>query len=131
VDNRYRDLFARHILSLLGLSEQVSPQSAIITRGGFVLGQGFSKSTGTEYKTSPIFEALYGYYARRNCWDPLESYSSLFCSYFPTFEEFIALYSSDIRTVYYMGDITEEKTVRFLNSCSGLSFEIIKLEVEK
>jgi len=76
-----------------------------------------------------VFEALQEYYAKRNNWDPLEK-SYLFSTYFPTFEEFIALYSTDIRTIYYIGDISDERTVRFLNNCSGESFEIIKLEVQ-
>ena len=43
-------------------------------------------------------------------------------------EEFIALSSSDIRVIYYMGDITNENTVRFLNE-DAENFKIIKLEI--
>ena len=127
MDQRYRNFFACHVISLIGLSEQKSPRSALIAGGGELLASGFSKGTGTEYDTSPIFEALFKYAASdKGCKD-----LAWFCSYFPSLEEFIALYSTEIRTVYYMGSIQDEKTVRFLNNCQGPSFEIIKLEVEK
>jgi hypothetical protein len=75
-----------------------------------------------------VYESIQEYYTKKSIWDPLEE-SALFCTYFPSLEEFIALFSTDIRTVRYMGNIIDERTVRFLNSCSGESFEIIKLEV--
>lgn len=37
-------------------------------------------------------------------------------SYFPSLEEFRLLYRTDIRQVYYMGEIDDEKAVEFLNS---------------
>lgn len=56
------------------------------------------------------------------------------CSYFPTLEEFIFLCHTNIRTIYYMGDIQEEKTVRFLNKLSKENienqFEIIKINLK-
>jgi len=128
MDYRYRDLFARHVLSITSLSKQQNPKAALIIRGGVLLGHGFSKSTGTESDTSPVFESIQEYYTKKSIWDPLEE-SALFCTYFPSLEEFIALFSTDIRTVRYMGNIIDERTVRFLNSCSGESFEIIKLEI--
>jgi hypothetical protein len=128
MDHRYRDIFAKHVLSITSLSEQQNPKAALIVRGGVLLGCGFSKSTGTENDTSPIFESIQEYYAMKGTCSSIDK-SAIFCTYFPNIEEFTALYSTDIRTVYYMGDIVGENTVRFLNNCSGDGFEIIKLEV--
>jgi hypothetical protein len=86
-------------------------------------------ATGTEYDTSPVFQAIQSYYSLKAHWD-LSDTSYIFCTYFPTLWEFISLYSTDIRTVYYMGDISDEETVRFLNGCYVPSFQIIKLELE-
>jgi len=57
-------------------------------------------------------------------------------SYFPSYEEFLMLIMTDIRKIYYFGDITDERSVKFLNDVSGGrfedgSFEIIKLESDK
>jgi len=57
----------------------------------------------------------------------------LFSSYFPTLEEFILLTSTRIRSVRYMGEIEDERTVQFLNAHTGLypddGFEIIKVQL--
>ena len=126
MDQRYRDIAILYVLSLTGLSEQQKPKAALIVRGRKQLGYGFSKGTGTDYDTSPIFEALL---ESSTCLilNVRDDSLAIICTYFPSLEEFIALYSSSIRKVYYMGDITDEKTVRFLNNCSK-SFEVIKLE---
>lgn len=127
MDNRYRDIFAKYVLSLLSLSGQQTPRAAIIVRGGQQLGSGYNKAIGNNHETSPIVECLFGYHSAKILWDG--SYKSvLFCTYFPSMEEFIALFSSDIRTIYYMGDITNENTVRFLNE-DGKNFKIVKLEI--
>lgn len=125
MDPRYRDIFAHYVLSITSLSEQQNPRAALIVRGGIQVGVGFSKDTGTEFDTSPIFEALINSQEKEKS-HPL----ILFCTYFPSLEECIALYSSEIRKIYYMGDITDERSVRFMNKCAGLSFEVIKLEVK-
>jgi len=56
----------------------------------------------------------------------------ILCSYFPSYDEFMLLYMTDIRTVYYMGDIEDERAVQFLNAQTQAypedGFEIIKLE---
>lgn len=126
MDERYRNIFARHLLSIRELSECEIPKSAIIVRDSIQVGSGFSKKTNTEFDTSPIYDAMRHYYIIR---DIVYNQPALFCSYFPNLGEFLALYSSDIRTVYYMGDITDEAAVRFLNNCLE-PFEIIKLEVQ-
>lgn len=55
----------------------------------------------------------------------------LIATYFPTYEEFLTLYLTDIRTVYYFGSIEDEKTVKMLNAYTGYDkdkgFEIIQL----
>ena len=58
----------------------------------------------------------------------------LFCSYFPSLEEFKTLcYMTDIRKIYYMGEITDEEAVKFLNKQTKKDpqngFEIIKLKI--
>jgi len=57
----------------------------------------------------------------------------MFSSYFPSLEEFKAIGITDIRTVYYMGDITDPEAVKFLNvltrSNKDDGFEIIKLKI--
>ena len=127
MDNRYRDIFAKHVLSLLSLSRQQTPRAALIVRGGQQLGSGYNKAIGDTHETSPIIECLFEYYSTIVLWD--KSFKSvLFCTYFPSMEEFIALSSSDIRVIYYMGDITNENTVRFLNE-DAENFKIIKLEI--
>lgn len=57
----------------------------------------------------------------------------LFSSDFPTLDEFIVLSSTKIRTVRYMGEITDDRTVQFLNAHTHAypedGFEIIKMEI--
>lgn len=129
METRYRDLFAKHVLSILSLSDQPNPKSALIVRGGVQLGSGFSKSTGTFIDTSPITEAICMYYAMRSSCDNIEE-TSLFCTYFPSLEEFRSIFITDIRLIYYMGEITDAETVKFLNTCSGKSFKIIQLQFD-
>jgi hypothetical protein len=110
------------------LSGQQNPRAALILRGGVQVGSGFSSSTGTEYDTSPIFEALLNRSDIKYVSQDSDA-CSIFCTYFPSLEELLALYSTDIRTIYYIGDITDERSVKFLNSCTGPCFDIIKLEI--
>jgi len=127
MDVRYRNFYAQHVLSIRNLSEQRDPRAAIIIRGRVIVGYAFSKSTGTGYDTSAITEALinsYNYKLEGN------DIAILFCTYFPTLEEICVLFLTDIRTIYYMGDIIDERVVHFLNTCTGYSFEIIKLEFD-
>lgn len=59
----------------------------------------------------------------------------LLSSYFPSLEEFKLLLKTNIRKIYYLGDIEieNEKTVKFLNKHTlekpGGSFEIINLKI--
>lgn len=69
------------------------------------------------------------YYAMRSSCDNIEE-TSLFCTYFPSLEEFRSIFITDIRLIYYMGEITDAETVKFLNTCSGKSFKIIQLQFD-
>lgn len=129
METRYRDLFAKHVLSILSLSDQPDPKSALVVRGGIQLGSGFSRSTGTSSDTSPIIEALLCYYAMRSIWD-FNDEPCIFCTYFPSLEEFKSIFITDIRLIYYMGEITDAETVKFINTCSGKSFKMIQLRFD-
>lgn len=127
MDVRYRNFYAKHLLSIRDLSEQRNPGAALIIRGGVQVSSAYSVGTGTEYNTLPIIEAIIRSYSY---WGIVIAPAVMFCSYFPSLEELLAIYTTDIRTIYYMGDITDERSVRFLNTCTETSFEIIKLEFE-
>lgn len=62
----------------------------------------------------------------------LEEECVLISTHFPSYEEFQALFETSVRKIYYMGDVNDEKAVRFLNAHSKASeegFEIIKLNI--
>ena len=130
MDAGKRDIYARYVLGLLNLSKCSSPRAAIIVgREGRVdtVDEAISESIipGKEYYGSPIFEVLVQFGTSRE--------GELFSSYFPTLEEFILLTSTRIRSVRYMGEIEDERTVQFLNAHTGLypddGFEIIKVQL--
>lgn len=57
----------------------------------------------------------------------------LFSTYFPSYYEFLLLLQTPIRTVYYLGDVDDEKAVSLLNAHTlavpGLGFQIVSLKV--
>lgn len=60
----------------------------------------------------------------------------LFSTYFPCLEELLLLAQTDIRTIYFFGDVEDERTVKFLNSYKNRKaedypdFEIICMKKE-
>lgn len=57
----------------------------------------------------------------------------LFSSYFPSYYEFLLLLLTPIRTVYYLGDVHDERAVSLLNAHTASApqdgFEIIGLKI--
>jgi hypothetical protein len=57
----------------------------------------------------------------------------LFSSYFPSYYEFLLLLLTPIRTVYYLGDVHDERAVSLLNahtmSAPVDGFEVIALKI--
>jgi hypothetical protein len=129
MDEQHRNIFIRQVLSYLQLSEKSNPQAALIVRGIAPLGIGFSSGIGAGYVTSSIFEAVLQYQTLKIKTEEDEP-TYLFATYFPSLEEFRALYSTDIRTIYYLGDITDKNTVKFLNE-TICPFKIIKVEINE
>lgn len=129
MDEQYRNIFIRQVLSYLQLSERSNPQAALITRGSVPLGIGYSSLIGGGYITSSIFEAILQYQTLRIKTDREEP-AYLFSTYFPLLDEFRALYLTDIQTIYYMGDITDKATVKFLNE-TACPFKIIQIKMDQ
>jgi hypothetical protein len=58
-------------------------------------------------------------------------------TYFPDFEELRVLWQTDIRTIYFFGDINNEEAANFINDINGeygesepeMAFEVINLKV--
>jgi hypothetical protein len=127
MDARKRDIYAGHVLRLQQLSECSCPRSAFIVGESGRLVETISKNLipFSLYSSSPVIEAIlkYGY----------DTEGTIFCSDFPSLDEFMTLFLTKIRTVYYFGDIKDEKAVMFLNKHTGTypenGFEIIKLEL--
>jgi hypothetical protein len=61
---------------------------------------------------------------------------TLFSTYFPSLEELLLLVYTPIRTIYFFGDIEDERVVKFLNSyknrkaVGSSDFEIICMKKE-
>jgi deoxycytidylate deaminase len=54
----------------------------------------------------------------------------IFSTYFPSLNDMVLILAVGITTVYFMGNISDTKTVDLINSTkeNGISLEMIKLE---
>lgn len=54
----------------------------------------------------------------------------IFSTYFPSLNDMVLIIAVGITTVYFMGNISDTKTVDLINSTkeNGISLEMIKLE---
>jgi len=137
MERQFRDLFAKHLLELKNVSKCSNPRTAIITRGELLISSGWNREAVPGLQIPPIFIAIHGYslsaYKLYGGMNEETLNPTLFSSYFPSLNEFLLLMTTDIRSVYYMGDLEDEKAVRFLNDLTRIrpddSFEIIKLEI--
>lgn len=109
-------------MSLLQFAEGESRKSAIIPLNNKIL-YSYSSPIVDKYYTSPIFNVLHNYLKLNE----EKKNPVLFSSCFPSLDELIFIYETDIRTIYFFGDIENENVVDFLNKFTD--FEIIKLEV--
>ncbi len=150
MDERLRDHFARHVLSAQQLSECEDPRAAVVVRGERVIGTGISKSLipNQAHQSSAIAKAVLEHQSQGGrkvkYYEDWASFSyqddhppRLFSTYFPSYDEFLLLFLTPIREVYYFGDVTDEKAVKLLNAHTkffgehqSASFQIIKLNFE-
>ena len=70
----------------------------------------------------------------------LDEETVLFCSYFPSYHDFQLLLCTDIRTIYHLGEVDDEKAVKLLNAGTNqeketksgdLSFQVIRLKMNE
>ena len=137
MDARERNFYARQVLELRGMSECSSPRSAIVVRSKWgIISTAYSSyilPVSKKYERSPVATAVLAFFQDigQPVVHPREA-PVLFSSYFPSYEDFMLLMYTRIRTVYYMGDIENPKTVQFLNDHTAGDrsdgFEIVKLE---
>ena len=146
MDERNRDFIANHVLRLVELSECRVRRSSVIfidpdsenvvghspewVSNTSVLVSSFSSDIVEGYITSPIVDS-YLKFSNLNFIGvnkPL-----IACSYFPSLEEFMFLSHTKLRTLYYMGVITDGRAVKFLNKITKDNpddgFEIIKIKI--
>jgi hypothetical protein len=136
MDQRYRDILARYLLEIRQLSECKAPRSAIIAGGPFFLRAAVNRLLAGEQETSAVSEVIVGYFQDFRHVHEKEPFV-LFSSYFPSLEEFKLLLKTNIRKIYYLGDIgiENEETVNFINRHTvekqGESLEIINLKISE
>lgn len=91
---------------------------------------GINRKTAGNKEISALMDAVLGYF--QTVRHVYETKPVIFCSFFPSLDDFNLLLKTKIRTVYYMGDIEDEETVKFLNILTREkpeeSFEIINLK---
>lgn len=132
MDERIRRFITVHVLELVKLSESSSPKAAAIFRESDIISSSYSKKIGSGYDSSPVVSCYIELLRTRK---GIKHLSDLYimCSYFPSLEEFLFLCHTDIRIVYYIGEILDEMTVRFLNRLSMENsengFETIKINL--
>ena len=139
MDKRTRDFFVSVLLQSKGLSECKLSSAALISRGKNIVTNQYSyglTSSRDNYLSSPIISAVLEYnVSSRNSSDDEEA---LFSTYFPNFSELQVLHNTQIRTIYFFGDISDTKSAKFLNQLGkdarkdGMSddYRIINLKTE-
>lgn len=70
---------------------------------------------GAIYHTSAVIKALFEWAVLYKTHNPYDDVTYLFTSYFPNKEEFLALMLTDIRVIYFFGDIDDEHAVKMIN----------------
>ena len=147
MDDRRRDYFASVVFQSKRLSECEQPKAALIVRGKSILGVGSNRTITTErtgkagqtrrpIESSPVFDALQQFFSgpgykgiggrNENTQDPEEG-GVAFLTYFPHVDELKLLYQSEIKKIYFFGDIDDEDSTNFINDLNY--FEIINIEI--
>jgi hypothetical protein len=133
MDYRKRDLYARHVLELSNLPECCRTRSALIAGGERgVVASAYAENIvpGKEYETSPVTDAILRYFS--TCLRHEDKDIAFFVSYFPSLNEFLQIYRTNIRIVYHFGQIDDQDAVQFLNAHTKMNsedgFQIISLK---
>jgi hypothetical protein len=111
------------------LSSKASSLEEIIN-GDMIITSAFNTKIEGNFETSPVVQAYLKY---RDISKDFFEEPLMVSSYFPSIQEFLFLSHTELRTVYYMGVITDGRAVRFLNDLTknnpDKGFEIIKIKI--
>ena len=108
------------------LSQCGIKEGAVLVQGRKIMSYGYNRDIipEKEWSLSAVTDALLG--SKEN--DLSGCY--IFCTYFPRVQDLTLLIGTGIKTLYFLGDITDQEAVRFMREVNSdhKCLEIVRLE---
>ena len=108
------------------LSECGIKEGAVLVREQKIMSYGYNRDIipGKEWNLSAISDALMGSKENdiSNC--------TIFCTRFPKIEDMMLIVATGIKTLYFLGDITDQAVVRFMKEINSIHncLEVVRLQ---